>query len=218
MSNRIKYLKYDEYQTLAHSFLKSVDVNSNSQFPFEIDLLADKAGYKIKPVSNLKKDLGVKGCVLKFAGGIFQIAIDDKHYMDDEFYYPVTIAEELGHILAHDYIYENINSLKEAIDFHSTLNEQEYRMMEQQARNVGSNILIPSFLLKSFLIGFCKKQDKKIRRNKFDSKEDLAEFIAYKISPILKISKNVVFYALKRYPDRAIDTVVISHFGNSIFK
>ncbi len=218
MKNRIKHLTYEEYQSLANSFLESIGINQHSQFPFEIDFIADKAGYKIKPIPNLKRDFGVKGCVLKFTGSIFQIAIDDQHYMDDEFYYPFTIAEELGHILAHDYIYENINSLKEAIDFHSTLSEEEYKRMEQQARNVGSNILISSFLFKPFLIDFCEQQDEEIRKNQFPSKEDLADFIAIKISPVLKLSKYVLYYALQRYPDRTIDNVVINHFGNSIFR
>ena len=95
---KIKNYTYEEYQRIANRFLRENGIDENSKFPFEIDLLAEKAGYEIKPIHLLKKDFGVKGCIAKIRGGSFKIVIDSHHYIDDEFYFPFTIAEEIGHI------------------------------------------------------------------------------------------------------------------------
>lgn len=215
---KIRNYSYEEYQRIANRFLKENGIDENSNFPFEIDVLAEKAGYEIKPIPLLKKDFGVKGCIAKIRGGSFKIIIDSDHYMEEEFYFPFTIAEEIGHILLHDHIYDNVENIKDAIDFHFSVSNRDYRIMEQQARNVGSFILLPSFLLNRFLLNYCKKNEKEIRKISFYDIYDLSDFIASNISHQLCISKKVIELTLStRYPGFPIYTVV-NYFGDSIFK
>jgi hypothetical protein len=159
----VKKLTYREYQEIADSFLKSVGIGKNSRFPFEIDLLADKAGYNIIPISNMKRDFGVKGVVIRRKAGGFDIGIDERHYMNDDMYFPFTIAEELGHILAHPSIYQDIHSVEDSIRVLCDADEEDYRRLEQQARNVGSNILLPSFLFDNFILDYCRKNETEIK-------------------------------------------------------
>ncbi len=214
MSKRIKKISYRNYREIAYSFLKNVGVDRNSEFPFEIDLLADKAGYCLKPIPELKRDFGVKGVVIKKRGGGFEIGIDERHYMDDEMYFPFTIAEELGHILAHPYIYDEVRTVEDAIKVLCEINESDYRQMEQQARNVGSNILLPSFLFEVYVLDYCKNKGDEIRRKIFSEKEELAVFIAEGVLRKINISKWPIFYAiLKRYPEPLLIDKIIDHFG-----
>ena len=214
MKSRIKRLTYRDYREIAYSFLKSVGINRNSKFPFEVDLLADKAGYSVIPIPYLKKDFGVKGVVIKKRGGSFDIGIDENHYMNEEMYFPFTIAEELGHILAHPYIYQEVNSVEDSIKVLCDIGDIDYKRMEQQARNIGSNILLPALLFDDYVLNYCRENGKEIRSKTFLVKDELADYIAEKISRIINISKFPLFYAiLRRYPEPLLIDKIIDYFG-----
>ena len=219
MNSKVKPIKFKEYREIAHAFLKNVGVDSNTKFPLEMDLLIDKAGYRIEAITNLKRDFGVKGCVIKRKGGVFIIGIDSGHYMNEDKYYPFTLAEELGHILSHGYLYDEINRVQDAIDFLCNLSDADYRMMEQQARNVGSNILLPSFLFDLFVLDFCKQNVSEIKKEHYYDRWDLADSISEKVSKKLNISKQPVFYSiLKRYPEPLLIDRIIDNLGADLLQ
>jgi Zn-dependent peptidase ImmA (M78 family) len=217
MNNKIKYIKYAEYREIAHAFLKNVGIDKNNRFPLDLDILIDKAGYRIEAITNLKKDFGVKGCVIKRKGGTFIIGIDSHHYMNEDKYYPFTLAEELGHILAHGYLYEEINSLEDAIALLCHVSDSDYRMMEQQARNVGSNILLPSFLFDPFVLDYYHQHVAEIKKERFYDKWDFADYLAERISKNINISKQPIFYSiLKRYPEPLLIDRIVDEIGNDV--
>lgn len=217
MSKRIKYIKFTEYREIAHAFLKIVGIDKSSPFPLELDLLIDKAGYRIEAITHLKKDFGVKGCVIKRKGGTFIIGIDSDHYMNEEKYYPFTLAEEVGHILAHGYLYDEVNSLEDAVDLLCHIDDDDYRIMEQQARNVGSNILLPSFLFDPFVIDFCQKNKADLLKERFYDKWELSDYLADRISRRINISKQPIFFSIsKRFPGPLLIDRIIDEIGNDV--
>jgi len=212
----IKYIKFEEYPAIANAFLESANINRNSRFPLEIDVLSEKVGYKIEVFTNLFHDFGIRGCVIKKPGGPFRIGIDSDHYTNDEFFYPFTIAEELGHIHTHSSLFDEIETVQQFIEFNDCLSETDYRMMQNQARCVGSHILFPSFLFAPFLKEYCEENQKEIQSTFYYDSDDLANSISERIYKKIQISKRVVYFALIRYPDEPI-RVVVDFFGRSLF-
>src|SRR4030042_1754384 len=165
MNSKVRRLTFKDYREIAHAFLKNVGIDKNSRFPLELDLLIDKAGYRIEAITHLKQDFGVKG----------------------------------------------------AIEFLCHLSDPEYRMMEQQARNVGSNILLPPFLFDPYVLDFCRQHEMEIKKERFYDKWDVADYLADSISKNINISKQPVFYSiLKRYPEPLLIDRIIETIGTDI--
>ncbi len=182
----------------------------------DIENLIDKAGITIHPVPFLFRDFGVKGTVLKKIGG-YDIAIEETHYNEHEFYYRFTLGEELSHIILHEQLIAGISSLADVQAYHRSLSDKEYKQIEQQARALTSQLLLPSHLFDDLILEWVDRNISSLRLCKFYDKNELAEHIAENIYRDLKISKNVVKHSILRHPDPAIDKVLLK-FGISVIQ
>lgn len=141
----VKYYSFAEYKRIANRLLQKHGMLTVKKLPIDIELLIDKAGYSIHPISGMYKDYGVKGAVLKRTGG-YDIAIDENTYETQEFFFRTTLAEELSHIILHEEYVAGIKNLDDVIKFHKSFDDEDYKRIEQQARCLGSQLLLPSEL------------------------------------------------------------------------
>jgi len=186
------------------------------KLPIDIELLIDKAGYSIHPISGMYKDYGVKGAVLKRTGG-YDIAIDENTYETQEFFFRTTLAEELSHIILHEEYVAGIKNLDDVIKFHKSFDDEDYKRIEQQARCLGSQLLLPSELFDDEVLKWVQENEKSLRANTFFSKEALSDFIAEQSYKQYSLSKDVVRYSIRRFPDPVIDKI-LSKFGLSLIQ
>lgn len=212
---KLKSIPYREYHNIANQFLKQIGFNNEKRLPLNIEAIIEKAGYSIIPKKLLKREFGTYGIVVKKIAG-FDIFIDFDHYMDAEFYNQFTLAEELSHIILHSHYYNEITTIESAIILMNTLSQSEYDKMEQQARVLASCILLPANIFDNFVIEYIKNDLNSLQKENFFSKEDLADYIADKLSYKLSLSKYVISRViLSRYPNLLIDKILNS-FGLEI--
>ncbi len=204
----VPYYSFAQYKTLAAQYLKKFGLPKDNLPPVDIEVLLDKAGIQVHPVIDMSKDFAVKGAVLKTVGG-YAIAIDNEHYESQEFYFRFTLAEELSHILLHGKLIAGIESLPDVVAFHSSFSDEEYKQIEQQARVMASQLLLPSQIFDPFVIDWVKNHLEEIQKNEFFTPNDLADFLAEKMYRALKLSRDVVRTSLKRPPDSAIQKVLV---------
>jgi hypothetical protein len=214
----VPYYSFFDYKVLASQFLRRHGFPKGNSLPVDIEVLLDKAGIQIHPVDRMYQDFGVKGAVLKTPVG-YAIAIDANHYESEsqEFYFRFTLAEELSHILLHEKLIAGISTLDEVLKFHASLNDEDYKWIEQQARSMASQLLLPSQVFDQYVVDWVREHLEEIQATEFFNKDELAAFIAERMYKVLKLSRDVVRHSLKRPPDSAIDRV-ISVFGQSLIK
>ncbi len=214
----VPYYSFSDYKTRAAQFLKRHGFPKDNSLPIDIEVLLDKAGIEIHPVNRMYEDFGVKGAVLKTIGG-YALAIDENHYESEsqEFYFRFTLAEELAHILLHEKLIAGITTLDEVQSYHASFSDEEYKRIEQQARTMASQLLLPSQIFDQFVIDWVREHLEEIQKAQFFSPNELADFIAERMYKSLKLSRDVIRTSLKRPPDSAIDRV-ISVFGQGLIK
>ena len=200
---------FSDYKRIAHQFLSKHGILGGS-LPIDIDVLIDKAGITIHSIPAMFDDFGVKGAVLKKPGG-YDIAIDETHYEKQEFYYRFTLAEELSHVLIHTQYVANCSCLEDVQKFHSSLTDDEYKVMEQEARALASQLLLPSQLFDPYVLTCVGNNLNEFLKSPAFSKQDLAQDIAQKMYKDLHLSAEVVKWSILRYPDAAIDKVLSKH-------
>ncbi len=201
---QIKKITYREYRQIANSFIKQIGFHCKTDLPLDIELMLEKAGHQIIPLYNLYSDYGIKGIVIKKIDG-FDIAIDNNHYMNEEFYFRFTLAEELAHILVHPHIYEVLDTIEDVIEFTNKISDEEYRKMEQQAKSLASCLLFPDYLFDEYILQFCSEHLKELKETTFYSKDDLGGYISEKTYRKLLVSTHVIRrIILNRYPDLAV--------------
>lgn len=207
---------FSYYKKLAATILKKYGLPVEKKLPVDIEVLLDKMGITIHSIPNMFKDFGVKGAVIKKAVGTgFDVSIDENQYETQEFYYRFTLAEELSHILLHEKLVAGITCLEEVQEFHRSFTDEQYKRIEQQARVMASQLLLPSHLFDDFILEWVKSHLSEIRKEKFYSTNELADYIACKIQASLKLSRDVVRTSIMRFPDSAIDKI-IAVFGQDL--
>lgn len=215
----IKTITYREYHQIANSFIRQVGFHLKTDLPLDIEQMIYVAGHHIVPITNLFREFSAKGVLIKKISG-FDIGIDRNHWMDDnqDLFFRFTLAEELAHILIHAPIYNGLTTVAEVISFLNDLPDEEYKKLDQQARNVASYLLFPQNLLENFIINFCEENINQLKSEDFYSKESLAGYIAEKTYRKLFVSKQVIAQILiYRYPRLIID-IVLERFGLSLIK
>ena len=213
---KVSYYSFSDYKQIAHQFLAKHGFLSKATLPMDIEALIDKAGITILPVSSMYKDFGVKGAVLKKKEG-FDIAIDEQHYEEQEYYFRFTLAEELSHILLHPRLVAGILSLEDVQSFHQSFTDEEYKKIEQQARTLASQLLLPSQIFDDFVLNWVDKNIDHVRSASIYSKADLSEYIADGLYKPLSLSKDVVRFSITRFPEPAIDKV-LADFGITLIR
>jgi len=206
----IPRLSYQRYRRIANEILERGGVD-HSTLPTDVELLVDRLGMDIIPFSGLKRNYDIKGLVLKRRNAPgFDIGIDQNHWENDEQQCQFTIAEELAHVFLHSSMFSALTDVEKVWELINSIPEKEYGIMEQQARNVASFILLPDTSFRKYVLDFSTASASSLKRMGISSREELARELADRISHQLNLSSHVLFHSiLYRYPDPLIIDEVI---------
>ncbi len=210
------FYSFSDYKKIAHQYLTKHGLLAKGVLPVDIEALIDKSGITIHVVPLMFKDFGVKGAVLKTVGG-YDIAIDETLFEEQEFYYRFTLAEELSHILLHGSHVAGISSLEDVQKFHQSFTDEQYKVIEQEARTLASQLLLPSQLFDPYILDWVAKHLPALQASAFFSRNDLAQYIADGTYRGLKISVDCVRHSILRFPNAAIDQV-LSTYGQALIQ
>lgn len=138
-------LSYSKIGEVADQFL--LDYHSTLELPIPIEEIAEsKLGLTITQEMNLKKDYDVDGFLTSDLTTIF---IDFDLYMKHENRTRLTIAHEVGHLIIHGKLFQdlNINSTKDLNSMIDQVTDDDYRWLEYQAYSFAGQVLVPKQLL-----------------------------------------------------------------------
>ncbi len=210
-----KKYTYVQLKDISENFLKKNNFR-NGIIPTDIEILIEKSGIIIEAIDDLRKDFSVKGLVAKDVrdDGRVKIFIDARHYEEDTFEYKFTLAEELAHILLHMDFYDGINDVEDYIRKYKSIDDYNYRIFEQQARNLASFLLLPETETNKYVIRFIDDNVEDYKPINFQSADDFSNRISILISRKLKLSHHVIYWTItKRYPNKIIDIIVDKYTG-----
>jgi Zn-dependent peptidase ImmA (M78 family) len=207
---RLKRIFDLEARTIAEDFFKRVGwIPRSSGLPVTaIEIVALRAGYPVSTIAGLKANCDSYGTgFFNLQKNRYEILIDENSYENWQISAQFTIAEELGHLLAHwDYI-KDFHTLAQRIAFETELDQNTFQIFEKQAKNVGSALLLPSQHFDPYIFNWAAQAD--LAKQYFPDAADLALHISQELSPKLDVSQQVVERALKRAaPTKLVDEIV----------
>ena len=132
---------------IAQKFLEKNHPTFKLPIPIE-EIAESKLDIEIIPVKRLKKDYDVDGCLVSSLSRIF---IDFDLYMDQENRTRFTLAHEIGHLILHYEIFQELKIKTESDLYKLTENtsNEDYKWLEYQAYSFAGHVLVPSTLLVS---------------------------------------------------------------------
>ena len=132
---------------IAQKFLEKNHPTFKLPIPIE-EIAESKLDIEIIPVKRLKKDYDVDGCLVSSLSRIF---IDFDLYMDQENRTRFTLAHEIGHLILHYEIFQELKIKTESDLYKLTenINNEDYKWLEYQAYSFAGHVLVPSTLLVS---------------------------------------------------------------------
>lgn len=200
---RLPRIDFQESKEISETFLRAnkfLDDNSNfSKLPINSELLAIQSGHPIEILSDLRRNFDTKGTAFYNSNNKrFEIYIDSDHYMYEPKSSQFTIAEELGHIILHSFLFENISSPDERIEFDQYISDPLFRIIEKQAKSVASELLLPSILFDAFIDNWFEKKIQLIKDERPANENDLLNFIGFKIGDKLNLSDMIIKRAMLR--------------------
>lgn len=132
---------------IAQKFLEKNHPSFKLPIPIE-EIAESKLNIEIIPVKRLKLDYDVDGCLVSSLSRIF---IDFDLYMDQENRTRFTLAHEIGHLILHYEIFQELKIKTESDLYKLTenINNEDYKWLEYQAYSFAGHVLVPSTLLVS---------------------------------------------------------------------
>jgi len=204
----VRHITFSQYKSIAHNVLRQHAMLETKILPVNIELLLDKMNITVRPISGLYRDFGVNGALIKKIGG-YDIVIDEEHYEKKEFYYRFTLAEELAHFLVHTELLGGAQTLEDIQAFHRSLDDEQYKRMENQARNIANQLLLPSCLLDPLVLRWAKEHRDELMSLDTNDKGDIAKEVAQRLHRGLKLSFDVVYWSILRYPDPLAERILL---------
>lgn len=197
---KIRKYKVAEIESIAADTLKKYLAPSH-QPPIDIDLVAAQIGALIDCQKDLKKQLPVVGICWRRGSGKYSIIIDE----DTMDYLPTicqfTIAEELGHIILHGDIIDEITTEEEAINL---IESSDYSEMDRNAKRFAAAILMPPKWIE-------KKAEEiypiLIKTARFGDAEAIKDYMAQQMAKIFGVSELSMKFRLTEWPMNIYDRV-----------
>jgi hypothetical protein len=213
----IQPISEGEAQKIAEDFIQKQGwLARTSGLPVtDVETMALRAGYQVTTMPGLGRICSTWGVgYYNVPEARYMILIDEdsyaNHYQSAQF----TIAEELGHYLAHFPLIKNIKSLLERINFEKSLaNTPAHLIIESQAKKVASSLLLPAKYFDPYSIGFFAQHLSSLRGSSFPSEAKVAERIATDLAPALTLSQEITERALLRKLPNTVTSVIIQKFG-----
>jgi len=147
---KIRSYTTKEIQDLACQYFKRHFPHYPDQIdiPLDIELLIEKDGHLISDIPDfIGQRIGQEGLLLwnktleKYDICIVKRYLDpQKNYLNR---YRFTLGEELGHLILHAEYFKNLSFQSDAINFYSSLSNEEIHRIDREARIFAANILVP---------------------------------------------------------------------------
>jgi Zn-dependent peptidase ImmA (M78 family) len=211
---KLPSIGFVEAKTIAENYLAGhgivLPARSPIRLPVNVELLAAKVSCPISTIDGLRSEFDLRGFVYKnIHKDKFEIIIDSHHYQEEEYSSLFTIAEELAHLLIHKSIFEQIHSVEDRIELDTGINESTRRFIEMQAKRVGSELLLPDFLFRPFILKWFESNQKKVEDDRPIDKNDLLLFVSNEVGRRLGLSEHIIRRALERSnPISIIDELI----------
>jgi len=211
---KLPFIGFVEAKTIVENYLTGHGIVFPAQLPIRlpvnVELLAAKTGCPVSTIDGLRSEFDLRGLVYKnIHKDKFEIIIDSHHYQEEEYSSSFTIAEELAHLIIHKSIFEQIYSVEDRIELDSVINESTRRLIEMQAKRVGSELLLPDFLFRPYMIKWFESNQKKVDDDRPIDKNDLLLFVSNEVGRRLGLSEHIIRRALDRSnPISIIDEII----------
>lgn len=135
------YLRYEQIRLSADSFLNEYHLSGEIPVPIE-EIVEFDLGISIDTFPNLQTDFDTVGITAK---SFQRIYIDEYVYNNIEVRARFTIAHEVGHVILHRKLFDEINvdSPDDFFDLISQIDGNQYRWFERHADDFAGLILVP---------------------------------------------------------------------------
>jgi hypothetical protein len=198
-------IPFRENQRLANEVLRRFGFDESSDLPIDPELIIRQMGMDFIPVRGLKKNFGIKGCVVKY-GDALQILIDEYHYENEPESSILTLGEELGHSVLHLVDIDSIKSIKQWMrEVHRNTSRNAY--IHSQARLFASNLILPAFVFDAYVLGWVESHLGEIQRFTNLSEDGLSSTIGFLMEDELEVSSWIIGITLGRWPNPAIKQI-----------
>ncbi len=128
----------------------------------------------IIPEFGLEQEADIEGVLLS---DLKTILVDSSTYMDERFHYRLrfTLAHEVGHLVLHEKQYNkrNFSTVKEWIEFHKNIENEDLDWFEKQAHEFAGRLLVPVQKLHDHVHDqseFCEKYKSQLLKKDFEKK------------------------------------------------
>lgn len=184
MKLNLTKLSYANIGKIADNFLQNY--HSHISLPIPIEEIAEaKLNIEIIPVKDLRKNYDVDGCLDSTLSRIF---IDYSLYLENEHRSRFTIAHEMGHLVLHSTLFQNlkINHPEDIYHITTQINDFDYGWLEYQAYTFAGHVLVP----KESLINEVERRLGKIPDKKFLPEQIFS--ISQELLEVFKVSGEVL--------------------------
>lgn len=170
--------------------------------PVDVDLLAERLpGVDLDYSPGLLTRFGLPGVVFRRAVGAYTIVIDMDVADHRLHFYRFTLAEEVGHIILHRSIIDQITSTEEAARLQA---EPGYKHLDRNARWFASAVLMPP----NQLAQDARTIYKELARNRgFTDPDRLKRDLVNRLSRRYQVSPTAMRHRLKNYPLKIVDAL-----------
>ena len=203
---------FDKSKEISEDYLKSKDF-WGKRLPTNVEILAIKSGHPVEMFQDLYKTFGCKGTAwFNKQNNRFEIYIDNDHYLYQSKSSQFTIAEELSHIIIHSEIFKQVVTPEDRLILDQNTQESTHRVIEKQAKQVASELLLPTSNFYSYITEWFKSNLVNIVADRPANELDLTTFISRQISLKLGLSTIIIERALVREFDEMLIPKLVNQF------
>lgn len=196
----IRKYKVPEIERIAVETLQKY-LSPSYRPPIDIDLVAEKYGALIDAKRGLKNRFPVVGICWRRSPGQYSIIIDEDTLNNYPTFYRFTVAEEIGHIILHGNVVDEITTEKEAIRLVAS---RDYNTMDRNARRFAAAILMPHKWIEKVAKDIYPKLVEAVG---FGDAEAIKDYLAQQMAKIFEVSEQSMKYRLTEWPMNIYDRV-----------
>lgn len=205
---RAPILSYEKINERAGEFLEKHGIGGKLPVPID-EIIEFKYGIDIVPFPNLQRDFDIEGFI---SGDMSCIYVDDFVFQNRLFRYRFTLAHEIGHLVLHEDLIQNIRptGVAEWKDFILQVDQEAYDWVEWQAYTFAGMILVPRKPLKEDFVQQMDSLRKKITVAKLaklprDSYKDyIVEAVARNLIEKYAVSKDALIKRITKEVEKKI--------------
>lgn len=185
---KIRKYKVAEIEKIASDVIQE-HFGGSSAPPIDVDLIAEEMDVLIDIRPNLA-GRKVPGICWRRSRNKYSILIDENIADNHLTFYRFTLSEEIGHIVLHKEVIDEITTEQEAAQL---LAWKDYKLIDHHAKRFASAILLPPSLIaesaERIYTMLIKALDKTVRFGNVDAIED---YLASEMSKIFQVSQSAM--------------------------